>query len=134
MKRTVAQNYNPATKVVSLANFFQNDLLKEAGLFLPASKRNVLEEIVKIIVENIPDVRAINLSDNRIYSLEPLKDIVSSCPNVTALDISNNSLAQKHELRILSQLPLTELNVEGNPFCDRFKNMAEVHRYVICSC
>jgi len=130
MKRAIASRYNSDNNVITLTNFVHDPELRNTGLFLPASKKNVLEEIVNIIIENVPDVVAINLSDNRIYSLDPLKSIVTSCPNVKAIDLSKNSISQKMELKTISQLPLLELNIQGNPFCEKFKNTNEMNRYV----
>ena len=131
MKRAIASRYDRVNSVVKLSSFFNDPELKKTGLYLPAAKRNVLEEIVNIIVEFIPEVKAIDLSDNRIYSLDPLKNIVTSCPNVIALDLSKNSISSKMELKTISQLSLQELKVDGNPFCEKLKK-TDLYRFVYC--
>ena len=58
---------------------------------LPLNRNSVMSTVVNVIGEHIPEVKAINLSSNRLTNLHLLSSLVEKTPNVQGLDLSNNS-------------------------------------------
>lgn len=48
--------------------------------------------VVNVIGEHIPEVKAINLSNNRLSNLHLLSSLVENAPHVQGLDLSNNEV------------------------------------------
>lgn len=47
--------------------------------------------IVNTVKQHIPDLVALNLSNNRLSSLQYLQPLVAATPNLVGLDLSNNA-------------------------------------------
>lgn len=59
---------------------------------LPLSKNAVMTTVVNVIAEHIPEVKLINLCNNRLSNLSNLSALVTKAPAVIALDLSNNEV------------------------------------------
>jgi nuclear RNA export factor len=91
------------------------------ALFRPT----VMSAVLDVIAENVPDLRALKLSDNKLYSHENLSELSLKVPNLRALHIGRNRIQDMHQLNCLKGLRLEELVLVGNPLCDTYqdKNM-----------
>lgn len=56
------------------------------ALFRPV----IMLEAISIISENIPDIEALNLNDNKLHSLEHLKALGNSFKNLKILYMGDN--------------------------------------------
>ena len=70
--------------------------------------------VVNIISEHIPELVALDLSSNRLTSLETLEKLVDRTPHVQGLDLSNNEVILSVNFSIESYLmvPCTYVTVE----------------------
>lgn len=148
MKNAMVKRYNPATKALDLTKFDADTDLTDifCGLFRPP----ILSAAIDIIAENIPDLEALNLNDNKIYLLDHLNMMVTKLPHLKILYLGNNKvscfgiklivylftimwdLSQVFMLTALDSLrglPLVELFLEGNPCKKRIKDHAHYVRY-----
>ena len=92
--------------------------------YTPLSRDNVLQTIVDIIGEHIPNVVAIDASKNKIFNLEQMKPLITKTPSLRSLNLGQNKLVQISKLDRLSGLPLEELILNQNPLCDAFSEQS----------
>jgi Leucine-rich repeat (LRR) protein len=59
------------------------------ALFRP----NVMLTVLDIIVENVPELTALDLSDNKLYSLDNLSVLSLKVPNLRVLHIGRNRVS-----------------------------------------
>lgn len=122
MKLAMVKRYNPATKALDLAKFHADPDL--SSLFCALFKPIILLAVIDIIAENIPDIEAINLSDNKIQILNHLKRLPQKLPNLKILHLGNNKIKDIIHLDSLIGLNIIELVLDGNPLCDKFKDQS----------
>lgn len=67
-----------------------------------------------VIKENIPDLEALNLNDNKLHMLDHFKLLDKKAPNLKILYMANNKIPYVTALDSLKNLALVEINLEGN--------------------
>ncbi|XP_074596922.1 nuclear RNA export factor 1-like isoform X2 [Brevipalpus obovatus] len=111
--------YSVNDRYLNLSNFTHDPLLMGANLHIPLNKPFTLSMVLRLMVQNFPDVICLNFSHNNLESLKPF-----SQPNIKldikALDISHNKIKKSHELSNLQLPDLLELIIVGNPFANVF--------------
>ncbi|XP_017785582.1 PREDICTED: nuclear RNA export factor 1 [Nicrophorus vespilloides] len=120
MKLAMMKRYNPTTKALDLTRFHIDPVLQE--LFCALAKHQICRQALEIISENIRDLEALNLSNNNIHMLIPLKDMTTLLPNLKVLHIGHNKLRDIAQLDSLKGLGVVDLLLDGNPLCDKFKD------------
>lgn len=90
MRIAMSRLYDPNTRVMNLARFRDADELRSRGFYLAIDRPNVLRAIMQLIKENAPGLLALNMSDNRIHSLETFKTLSSL--SIKAIDLSKNKV------------------------------------------
>lgn len=73
-----------------LTKFYSDDQFLGEPIYATLSRGLIMSRVVNIIAENIQDLEAIELSDNKIYSLNELSELTSRAPNVKILYLANN--------------------------------------------
>ncbi|KAG5895804.1 hypothetical protein JTB14_028508 [Gonioctena quinquepunctata] len=122
IKLAMAKRYNDSTKALDLTKFHADPDLQ--NYFCALFKPLVFQAVVDIISENIPQLEALNLFDNKIQLLSYLKKIDKKIPNLKILYMGNNKLREISQLDALQGLPIVDLVLDGNPLCDKFKDQA----------
>ncbi|XP_022114624.2 nuclear RNA export factor 1 [Pieris rapae] len=120
MKLAMAKRYNPTTKALDLTKFHADPDLVDVfcALFRPI----IMLAAVDIIAENIPDLEALNLNDNKLHGLEHLKILATKFKNLKILYMGDNRIPSVAPLEALKALPLVELYLKGNPLVNRFND------------
>ncbi|GBP36332.1 Nuclear RNA export factor 1 [Eumeta japonica] len=120
MKLTMAKRYNAATKALDLTKFHADPDLSEVfcALFRPV----IMLAAVDIIAENIPDLEALNLNDNKLHGLAHLKQLSMKLKCLKILYMGDNKIPFLSSLEPLQSLPLVELYLKGNPLVNRFQD------------
>lgn len=90
MKLVMAKRYNAMNKALDLSKFHMDPDLQD--YFCGLSKPVVFLAAVQIISENIPELEALNLDDNKISVLIQVKGIERKMPNLKILRIGNNKV------------------------------------------
>ncbi|KAJ8940254.1 hypothetical protein NQ314_010776 [Rhamnusium bicolor] len=119
MKEVMAKRYNSITKALDLTKFHADPDLQ--GFFCALFKPIVFITVIEIIAENIPELEALNLFDNKIMMLSVFKKSLKKLPNLKILHMGNNKLRDISQLDSLQGLPIIDLVLDGNPLCDKFK-------------
>lgn len=90
MKLTMAKRYNAMNKALDLSKFHMDPDLQD--YFCGLSKPVVFLAAIHIISENIPELEALNLDDNKITIVMQVKGIERKLPNLKILRIGNNKV------------------------------------------
>lgn len=145
LKIVMSNRYDVAEKSLNLSSLYNDQEFLKMHLFVSLSRINVCKEAVKVIIENIPDLKHLNLSSNKIQNLEPFKQLVSSCKNLKKIDLTYNNVSilsilvdflfilqfvflsylqinNIDHLDNLKGLDLEELFVDYNPFKKNYKD------------
>lgn len=120
IKLVMARRYNSATKALDLTKFHADPDLQD--YFCCLFKPIVFLAVIDIIAENIPDLEALNLCDNKMQMLSFVKKLNQKLPNLKILHLGNNKIRDISQLDALQGLPIVDLMLDGNPLCDKFKD------------
>lgn len=150
MKLAMVKRYNAVTKALDLTKFHSDpDLL---DIFCALFRPSFMSQAFKIIGENIPQLEALNLNDNKINLMVHFADLPAKVPNLKILYLANNKVREGEErvavdfnllflLSVPPQIPtlrsmdalkgcgLVELMLDGNPFKDRLDPKVYVRYY-----
>ncbi|KAK3093491.1 hypothetical protein FSP39_016397 [Pinctada imbricata] len=124
LKVVMSNRYDPSTKSLNLTSLSSDQSLQSDGMTMNLSAAHVMTCVVKIIQENIPELECLDVSQNHISKLDGLSSLVEHTPNLTKLNLGANKLSYIEELRCLYKWKLTELNLDGNELCDKFKDQS----------
>lgn len=72
--------------VVLVSDFLNNDL------FVPLNRQNIILAVFQVIVDSAPDLRSLDLSDNKLYSTEHFSMLKRYASNLKSLDLSKNKV------------------------------------------
>jgi nuclear RNA export factor len=117
IKVVMSERYNAGTSALNL-NAFHNSF-SGTDFYVPLNRTNILSKVVDIIVENIPEVRAIDLSNNRLMNLDALTGFKNRLKQLSILYLKDNKLADLRGIDKLKGIDLKELKLDGNPCKDR---------------
>ncbi|PZC77797.1 hypothetical protein B5X24_HaOG202987 [Helicoverpa armigera] len=120
MKLAMAKRYNATTKALDLTKFHADPDL--ADIFCALFRPVIMLAAIDIIAENIPDLEALNLNDNKLHGIEHLKILSSKLKNLKILYMGDNRIPFLGSLEPLKNLQLVELYLKGNPLVNRFSD------------
>lgn len=91
MQRAMGLRYSPTTRSLDLTKFHSDNLLSEVfcGLFRPT----IMMAAIDIIAENIPNLEALNLDNNKIHNIDHFKHLVNKLPELKILHLANNKVS-----------------------------------------
>ncbi|CAO1332196.1 unnamed protein product [Diamesa hyperborea] len=123
MKLAMVKRYNLATKALDLTKFHADVDLTD--VFCALFRPTIMLVAIDIISENIPELEALNLNDNKIHLLDHFKNLKIKLPCLKILYLGQNRINMISALDSLKGLPLIELMLEGNPCKDRIKDQLQ---------
>lgn len=91
MKNAMVKRYNVTTKALDLTKFHADPDL--ADIFCALFRPQVMTAAIEVISENIPDLQALNLNDNKLNLLDHLKIIPKKLPHLKILYLGNNKVS-----------------------------------------
>ncbi|XP_053091706.1 nuclear RNA export factor 1 isoform X3 [Pangasianodon hypophthalmus] len=124
LKQCMSKRFDSSEQFLDLNSIRSDQDLISQNIDVILSRKSCMEAVIKIIKENIPQLTALNLSNNKLYKLDDLTELVSIAPNLRTLNLSHNELKSERELDKLKSLKLTELWLDRNPLCDHFTDQA----------
>lgn len=90
MKLAMVKRYNAETKALDLTKFHSDpDLL---DIFCALFRPSFMTQAFKIIAENIPQLEALNLNDNKINMMTHFQDLSTKVPNLKILYLGKNKV------------------------------------------
>ncbi|CAH1711743.1 unnamed protein product [Chironomus riparius] len=118
MKLAMVKRYNPQTKALDLTKFHADQDLSD--VFCALFRPQIMSAVISIIVENIPDLEALNLNENKLNMFDHLKILSSKLHHLKIIYLANNRIGSLSSLEVFKHLPIVEFYLEGNPFKKRF--------------
>ena len=82
-------------EIFLLLVFLDNDL------FVPLNRQVMLLCVFQIIAESVPNIRALNLSENKIFTTEHFSMLKRHACNLKSLDLSKNKASTNSNLVIV---------------------------------
>ncbi|XP_063701665.1 nuclear RNA export factor 1-like [Culicoides brevitarsis] len=122
MKNAMIKRYHAPNKALDLSQFHADpDLLDVfVGLFRPT----IMMAVIDIIAENIPELVALNLNNNKIHLLDHFKCVPTKLPNLAVLYLANNRVQNVSSLEPFRGLAIVELDLTGNPLKERYRDLS----------
>ena len=90
IKLVMSGRYTPSTKALDLKSFHADRSFLGESVYAPLYRGALMKKVVGIIGENIPEVEAIDLSENRLPTLDAFGGIVSKAPNIHTVYLAKN--------------------------------------------
>lgn len=121
IKLVMAKRYNAQTNALDLSNFHNDPDFRAGDFFVPLDRTNVMSCVCNIIKDNLPQLYALNLSDNKIYYRESLSSLAKVAPQLKILYLANNNIKDLNTVKSMEGLAaLEELKLEKNPWAEKF--------------
>ncbi|XP_043283476.1 nuclear RNA export factor 1 [Venturia canescens] len=120
MKQAMAKRYVQETNALDLARFHHDPDLVE-DYYCALSRPSILIAALDIVTSVIPNLEALNLDHNQLYSFEKLILMMKKLTNMKILYLGDNKIRELNQLNPLKELQLEELRLAGNPVCDKYK-------------
>lgn len=92
IKLAMEKRYNAMTKALDLTKFHADIDLQD--IYCGLSRAPILIAVTEIICENIPNLEALNLDGNKIYTLEPIRGLLKKVPTLSILHLANNKVCK----------------------------------------
>lgn len=90
MKNAMVKRYNQATKALDLSKFHADPDLTD--IFCALFRPPIMSAAIDIIAENIPDLEALNLNDNKLNMLDHMKSLSKKLTNLKILYLGDNKV------------------------------------------
>lgn len=120
-KTVMSKRYNAEISTLNLTDFAKDAEFIHNEVLLDMNDSPVIHTILDIIVKNIPTLKALDLSNNNLLGLDSFLKLHEKAPNIEKISLANNKVQNERDIYYISKLPIIELILEGNPFCERFK-------------
>ena len=124
LREVMSRRFNATTCLLDLTDFHHDTVLIEKDILAPLSASYVLKQVVRVIKENIPHLKALNLSKNNLHgcNLGLLESIHSESSQLFALNLEHNTISDMNVLTHFKMFPISELSLQFNPVVEIFKN------------
>lgn len=122
MKLAMSKRYNAPNKALDLSQFHSDPELLDVfcGLFRPT----IMLAAIDVISENIPELEALNLNNNKIHLLDHFKCLPQKLPKLIVLHLANNRIQTLTSLEPFKGCPLIELDLSGNPVKEKYRDVS----------
>jgi len=125
IKSVMSARYNAANKALDMKSFHNDRLFVGDSAYVPLSRSNVMNNVIRIIGENVADMEAVDFSENKLPSLENFTLLEEFAPNLKILDLSNNRLNDIRELEKLKSLNIRVIDLRNNALVSKFKERSD---------
>jgi len=117
VKQVMSSRYTVGTQALNLKSFHMDEAFAGESFYAPLWRSNVMNKVLTVITDHIPEIKAIDLSCNKLTtgSMEFFSGFKSKLSNLTLLYLCDNKITTADPLQRLKGLPLEELKLTGNP-------------------
>ena len=105
------------TRALNLKSFHTDEKFAGESFYAPLWRTNVMNKVLTVLVDNIPEVTAIDLSSNKLSngSIEYFSTFTTKLSNLKILYLENNKISDSRNLQKFKGMKLEELKLTGNP-------------------
>jgi len=129
LKLVLSSRFNLQTKALDLSKFHADPAFLGESVYLPLNRYNVMLEIIKVIGDNIPQLEAMQLSHNKLRTLDGFDTLTTRAPNVKILYVGDNNISDHKELAKARGWKLVDLQITNNPMTARLKESNAYPKY-----
>lgn len=125
LREVMSRRFNGATCLLDLTNLHHDPALLEKDILAPLASTFVMKQVVKVIKENVPHLKALNLSKNSLHANHLnllLPSMHSESSQLFALNLEHNAIDNLQMLKFIKMFPITELSLQFNPIVELYKN------------
>lgn len=117
IKTVMSDRYRAETKALNLKSFHTDEKFAGESFYAPLWRTNVLSKVMTVVVDNIPEVRAMDLSNNKLTnsSMEFFSSYKTKLNDLRILYLENNKIQEPRNLQKFKGMKLEELKLTGNP-------------------
>ncbi|KAK7079796.1 hypothetical protein SK128_017015 [Halocaridina rubra] len=123
LRECLSRRYDVSTCMLDLSSLHKDLVLMEKDILAPLSSSAIMKQVLKIIKENVQEVKALNMSRNSLRKgdVMALQNLQNGNSQLAALNLEHNHITDLKLLNALKVFPLVELNMQFNPVVDNFK-------------
>lgn len=92
IKQAIENRYSPDTKAADLTDFNSDELLRD--VYCGLSDPFIWGEVVDIIANTYPDLRELNLSNNKMTEMVHFIHLFEKLPNLKILNMADNKVSK----------------------------------------
>lgn len=124
LKEVMARRYDSKSCMLDLTNLHHDNQLMERDMLVTLSSPAIMKQVLRLIGENIPHLKALNLCKNglRVSSLKMFQSLHTNSSQLAALNLGHNYIGDMQVLKLIKMFPITELSLEGNPIVNQYKS------------
>ncbi|KAG0728762.1 Nuclear RNA export factor 1 [Chionoecetes opilio] len=124
LREVMSRRYNTASSLLDLTDLHHDSVLLEKDILAPLSASLVMKQVVRVIKDNIPDLKALNVCKNNLRGgdLCLFPGFHSESSQLRALNLEHNAITNIQDLKHFKMFPISELSLQFNPVVEPFKN------------
>ena len=106
-----ALRYDTNTKALNLKSFHTDEAFAGESFYAPLWRTNVMNKVLTVIIDNIPELKAMDLSNNKLNStsLEFFSTFKNKAKDLSILYLADNKIMDTRPLERLKGLPIVDL-------------------------
>jgi len=116
IKVVMSKRYITEHRALNLKSFHTDEGFAGESFYAPLWRTNVMNKVLTVIMDNIPELKAIDLSNNKLNStsLEFFSTFRSKAKDLTILYLADNKICDTKPLERLKGLEIVDLKLTGN--------------------
>lgn len=117
IKVVMSKRYIAEHKALNLKSFHTDEGFAGESFYAPLWRSNVMNKVLTVIIDNIPELKAIDLSNNKLNSssLDFFSTFKSKAKDLTILYLADNKIGDTKAFERMKGLELIDLKLTGNP-------------------
>jgi len=121
IKVVMSNRYIAEHKALNLNAFHMDEGFAGETFYAPLWRSNVMNKVLTVIMDNIPELKAIDLSNNKLNSssLEFFSTFKTKVKDLSIVYLADNKIHDFKVLDRLKGLDIVELKLKGNPCVDK---------------
>jgi len=121
IKVVMSKRYIQEHKALNLKSFHLDEDFAGESFYAPLWRSNVMNKVLTVIADHIPELYALDLSSNKLnsMSLEFFSTFKSKVTNMRILHLADNKMMDVRGLERMKGMELIELKLTGNPLVDK---------------
>jgi len=116
IKVVMSKRYDTETKALNLKSFHTDEAFAGESFYAPLWRTNVMNKVLTVIIDNIPELKAMDLSNNKLNStsLEFFSTFKNKAKDLSILYLADNKISDTRPLERMKGLPIVDLKLTGN--------------------